>query len=309
VAVDIVSDTWTDEHREELSSIPANCDVVWLRSATPIENDAEHFRLGDEPGGTATSISLCSGLIPFHAVPGAFVRDYLLQVPVRDDRSANSVAAHYATLVSAMGTGGTSCGFSGRPLTRGQRTARIRFSPGANFRRIPAGVLVGATQNPDNSDFRSMRALDRDGQALVLIGGTFRDGGDVYMTPIGSLPGVEVLAHALATAKSNQPIREVIWPLSLLVNLVVGSLIVLAVWASEVRVVFGVVLALTLAVHATLGICYLLFGYFGYFLPVFVSLAGSALGVMVMNWPSKSVKDDFKAFLEEYRQRPRRKKT
>jgi len=310
VGVNIFTDTWTDEHREALSSqIPPDCDVAWARNATPIENDREHFRLGGTAGGAAATESLCSGLTMFPAGSDGVVREYQWQAMVRDDRSANSVAAHYATLVSATGSLGKACGFSGRLLGDAERIARIRFSPDAGFRRIPAGVLIEAAKAPNDPGMRAMQGLDRESQAVVLIGGAFRDAGDTYLTPIGRIPGVEVLAHALSTAKSNQPIRIASWPISLIVNLVSGILIVLIVWASGLRLVFGTALSVTLAVAATLGLCDFLFNYYGYFPSVFVSMAGAAAGAIVaMTWPAlgwPAMKRGFDTFLAEYRERRR----
>ena len=310
VGVNIFTDTWTDEHRGALSSqIPPDCDVVWAREAVPIEGERDKglFRLANAAGGEAAFDSLCSGLTPFRPGRDGVVRDYLLQVLVKDDRTLNSVSARYATMVSAMATKGTRCGFSGRlPIADADRAARIRFSPRANFRRIPAGVLLSAGGESSESVLRSLRALDRDGQAFMLIGATFRDSSDVYMTPIGSLPGVEVLAHALATAKSNQPIRASSWHVSWMVTLVAGILLVLVVWASRLRLLFGAALSLTLAVAATLGICSYLFSYYGYFLSVFVSTAGAAIGAIVnmtSQSQSLSMRKGFETFRAEFLER------
>jgi CHASE2 domain-containing sensor protein len=49
-------------------------------------------------------------------------------------------------------------------------------------------------------------------KSAVLIGGTYKEARDEYATPVGTLPGVVLLAHALYTEALGRPIRTVpVW--------------------------------------------------------------------------------------------------
>ena len=305
VGVDIFTDTWTEEDRREFSLMPlGNCKVVWARDARPIESEPATFELGRASGSDADTA--CMGLAVLETSDDGVVREYRKNVLVRDVNSESSVATPYATLVTALASLGEACGIEANAQSEtGEGRAKIRFSSNAEFRRLSAGVLLTAAEAPDGRIMQALRTHVVAGQTIVLIGGTFRDGRDVYMTPVGMMPGVEILAHAVATAQSGRPIREVSWQASLLLDLVVGCGLVWIVSKSRLRLLWGIALSTLVAVASTLIVCYALFSYLGYFLSVFVSAAGAVLGAIVdMTW--HPMKNEFNAFRAEYRRLARR---
>lgn len=65
---------------------------------------------------------------------------------------------------------------------------------------------------------------------IILIGGTFASARDSYLTPKGSLSGLEINAYAVRSELAAAPFREVGQPASLLLDLAVG---VMTLWLTR----------------------------------------------------------------------------
>jgi CHASE2 domain-containing sensor protein len=87
---------------------------------------------------------------------------------------------------------------------------------------------------------------------MVLIGGTY-EASDNYLTPIGRMPGVELLADAIASDLNGSIIPAEYWPLSALLDALAGVIIMWIYfvwkhtpWALTLSLI-GIVIALVLA--------------------------------------------------------------
>jgi CHASE2 domain-containing sensor protein len=107
----------------------------------------------------------------------------------------------------------------------------------ATFKRINAhDVLQGAQQ-----DYWQERSKLRD--AIVIVGGTYAEGRDVYTTPVGPRHGVELIAHAIETDLMGGGIREFNHHLAHALDVVVGLLFLAVTWRFPGRGAFHIALA------------------------------------------------------------------
>ena len=80
------------------------------------------------------------------------------------------------------------------------------------FSPIEAGYLLSATpqksylNTPQDEDVKEARALRQ--KEIVIVGGTYKGARDIYRTPFGEMPGVQLLAQAVEN-DLNQGISEV----------------------------------------------------------------------------------------------------
>jgi adenylate cyclase len=147
---------------------------------------------------------------------------------------------------------------------------RVDFTgPAGSFTAFPGGPLVkfarsGVTPDVENP-FRGR---------IVLVGATFQDSREVYPTPVGPMPGIEIQANMVHTLLSRRALLPPHWALNLL--FLTGACLTVALlsfWLRPVWVV-GVVLALMVAFVAFSYEAYSTGGYWLDFVaPVFGMLA------------------------------------
>lgn len=87
--------------------------------------------------------------------------------------------------------------------------------------------------------------------AVVLFGGTYAAGRDVYMTPVGPRHGLELVAQAVETSLTMGGIREFNHHLAHILDLVVGYLILIILWRFPGHTAFATTL------FAAMGLAYL----------------------------------------------------
>ena len=136
------------------------------------------------------------------------------------------------------------------PLTiRPDELLRINFvGPARSFLTIPSGAIAplgdaGTEIAPDNP----LRGR------IVLIGGTFAESQEIYHTPHGPMPGVEVhanLVHMLVTRRFIRPAAWG-WGLGLQVALVLLSGVALVVFRPAMGALVSVAGAIAVAVLAS----------------------------------------------------------
>jgi adenylate cyclase len=154
------------------------------------------------------------------------------------------------------------------PLHPGE-LSRINFvGPARSFLTIPSEAVVGL------ADPRAAIAQDNALRGrIVLVGGTFREGRDVFQTPHGPLPGVEIHANVVHMLLTRSFIRPTGW----LVGLALQTAVVLLTSALLVllRPLAGTLLGTAAALLVSVPGSYLAFQRGGYWvdfvLPVIVT--------------------------------------
>jgi CHASE2 domain-containing sensor protein len=92
------------------------------------------------------------------------------------------------------------------------------------FRRVPArAVLAGAKQ-----DWWKTRSPLRD--KIVLLGGTYRAARDEYITPVGPMAGVELIAQAIESDLQGGGIRATNEVVAIVLDIISGLLLVYLNW-------------------------------------------------------------------------------
>ena len=166
--------------------------VVWARDAVACEAHA--------PEGTATSACHTGGLMPLDYLGGREDEPFGL-VTIQPDHGGT--IRRYQRFVET--TSGQMQSFAagivravvgpGRQVDSGDtRPLSIEFRRGTPLRISASTVLAWAADS--TSDYRSSGPLrDR----IVLFGGHYRAARDEHPTPLGLMPGVEIMAQALET--------------------------------------------------------------------------------------------------------------
>lgn len=301
VGVDLLTDHWTAADRQALGvAVDSDCTVVWARDgdAAMDANGSRYYRLRTVVDGVGPNERLCMGLPVYQPDRDGVVRNYQTVVSAVPPGAPSKAPEPYATLIHAVTEEGRACDFHAAPGAT-PVPQKIRYSFGRSFARVPARTLLDAAGATDGALWHSLKTNVVGAHPIVLIGATFRDAKDVYMTPIGPLSGIDIVAHGSATIASGRPIH-IVGPFhSLLIDAIVGSGIVVIVAASRLRLVWGTLLSLTLSFAGAFAICFFLFDYFGRFLSVFASISGAVLGSVVdMMWGP--MWRNVQAFIAEY---------
>lgn len=113
-------------------------------------------------------------------------------------------------------------------------------------RRLSAGDVLQASTSPRWQASKPFR--DR----IVLIGGSYRAGRDVIISPMGAKPGVSLVADAVRTELGQGPIEPLRDGLAFLVDVLIGALIVYISFRCPVGVALALIL-LALPVMTAVG--------------------------------------------------------
>ena len=275
IGVDLDTGDWKPG---EASSVPAKPGrIVWARLFDPDPAGPLRIAKLDNVLGSGGD-NLCFGLTAMQQDSDLLVRQYPGEY--HQERNGETVAyPSFPIVVHHLVTDGT-CPKEGDPRAEGERTAStwdegrllIRYRGERHeIRKITAGALLDtydlARQAPRNPAVERLKTL-LDGH-VVLLGGTYRAGRDVYPTPVGMIAGVEILGQAILTAAEG-PIREagsgLIW-FDLLLGL---SLLLLSV--NHPRVAAGVNVALLFLLIPISGWLFRSFAFFLDTIPVQIGM-------------------------------------
>ncbi len=295
VGVDLLTTSeWSAQNRLDAMSTLSGCPIVWVRDALlNVAGDVDaasasaRFILGGVLGNEGPpevtnkdSPGVCAALPVFETDADGLVRVY--RTHALASIRGNSHSQPYTTFVWAMASPNPSaprCGFEGGVGSSSiDRRKKIRFFDRSSLRRLPATQVLNAAEHRGRL-FNIMQQQVLKPGSRVVVGGAFRHARDRYATPIGSLDGAELLAHAIET--EGHQIREVEWPYSLLADIGLGSALLWGLNRLRLRMLWETILSSVLAGLAALFVCWALFSYYGYFLGVFGSFAGIILGAAV----------------------------
>ena len=169
---------------------------------------------------------------------------------------------------------GEACGapdVTGEALTA--KRVRVNFRGGrASFVHLTASTVMGAAYTPAWDNENPLRGK------IVLLGGAYRAARDRYVTPLGTMSGVDIAAHAVRSASPGGEIKEVGEAVFLALDLLLGCVLVTLTFFSESPwMLVGTAVAVpVLAMTASL-LAYSSFGYFASFMPVLLAVFFHAL--------------------------------
>jgi CHASE2 domain-containing sensor protein len=144
-----------------------------------------------------------------------------------------------------------------------------------SFDRVNAGEVSALAAEP----FWPNSKLIHD--RIVLLGGVFAEARDDYETPVGRMAGVDLIAHAIQTELARGGVREIAIYTSIAIELLSGSLLIYLNW--RFVGVGGFVVSLLFVAATFLGISYLAFRGFAYWLNFPVVMFAVLLHLQVDN--------------------------
>ncbi len=272
VGVDIFTGEWQPDEQikamKRIRTLSAGCNIVWIRDATYVSRGIEgtpFFRLGAVLGTGEPARGVCSALPVFVPDRDGVVR-HIQKDPLTE--TAHGVSP-YETFNKALATG--ECGFVVNQSDN-REPVKIRFT-GNNQLRIVNAKLVLEEAKESRSEFgRALGLTD----SVVILGGFYRAARDQYATPIGELTGTQIIANAV----SGTPISGVWWPILSFLELVTDLVLYWLLWWTRLRSFWSTIVSILVGVLLAFYISWRAFSYGGFFIGVFGSLAGIALGTV-----------------------------
>lgn len=271
VAVDIDTSTsrfsaWRDD--EALRS------VVWARDAVPADKGV--VRMENVLGGPDAA-GLRWGLALLPTDPDGLIRRYQRSFAVAGPTAGPS-GQHITAPSLGVAAADTYCSSASKPACGGSRVAanddshdiRLLTFGGTRtrFKRLSATAVLASASQPWWTQSSPLKGR------LVLVGGTYRAARDEYITPLGPLAGVELVAQA-AEAEIGGGVRPVSHTIMLLVELLAGVLFVYLNWRFPPGNTLSLVVnsAATLVVVAVASyITFSAFSYWATFIPIGLSI-------------------------------------
>jgi CHASE2 domain-containing sensor protein len=209
IAVDIDTSTWSAECRTPLSEIGPP--IVWAQDAIWHE-DARAFTLIPVLGGAPLLPKDRAGVVQFPQDSDGVIRSYVRTVPVVGGHEAESFPWVVVSEKSSPRDNG------------GAEELRLNFA-GERFKFEPLSVtnLLAIAEAKDATGWKTNGPLkDR----IALLGGNYRAARDAYVTPVGPMQGVQILAQAIESEAHHGGIRPVNEWLALLLEILSGVLLV-----------------------------------------------------------------------------------
>lgn len=213
-----------DTSEEEYAHLDPPKNVVWGRDGVIDEGPADH---GGEHGAApavrpgpvlgregAAAAGLVSGLALMPQDPDGIIRRYRHEIPILDEHGGHEEMPTLGWAVVRALPGGAAREASHHPLVlnfAGDRYAFNRLSA----RDVIAGAKLAAwaTVGPLKNK-------------VVLVGGTYRAARDEYITPVGAMPGVQLVAQAVESEIHGGGIRPLAHWLMTILEIASGILLV-----------------------------------------------------------------------------------
>lgn len=307
VGVDILTGDWPPDFYETSARTKLrDCPIVWAWDVVDVESppdgngrrSAAVHRLGKVVGQASPPPGVCTAVPTFPRDADMVARRYWPWVVASPTDGPSPPPGRYWSMVSSLARypDQNVCGETAdRPMAAEPKPARIRFTSNDLLRSLPAGLLLEAAGEPGSDLHRHLQEELKD--AVVILGGTYRHARDEHLTPLGFMPGPNLIANAVYTARSA-PI-ETVHPLhSLAIGVAVGAALLIGLFWIGLRWLWATLASLILSGLAALVISWQLYNYVGYFFGVlgglmgvvlaeFTSVTWAPLRAMWRNWLSE----------------------
>lgn len=271
VGIDVLTERWSAEHAARAVEIGKRCPIVWATGWRPVNDTPDAPVRLTAALGLADASGICSAPPIFYGDSDGVVRRFERQVAV----SADDGVTYHWTFPAVLADPGA-CGRAAPAASTG-RPQRIRFSRSRDWAHASASVVVEvAAAGP--SDNRHSFISSQLGRRIVLIGGTYPEARDAYVTPLGTMQGIHVIASVTTTFAD--PIREPHEAVQWLVDVVIGSTLLvglhLLIADRKRAIVAGAIVTAAVAVILS----WLMFRHVGYAVGVFGALGGVLLALV-----------------------------
>ena len=265
IGVDMITSDWTAEQRQSARdrSIAAapKVRIVWADDGWPDDQGKLH-------------INQLSGLdeqghVDCQAVPAAIpddhgiVRGYLPGVQVADGNTPQVLPAMATILYDIYQNGLPGCAPEGvLPAANTSDEQIVNYSGGgAAFPYLSAATVLQASNGEAWINANPLRGH------IALIGGSFREGRDRYVTPAGYMDGVDILAQTVLS--NSRPVKATSRLWFTLSDLFVGMLLLTSTWfLHRAWVLILSFLLIPIIAMAASYVVFTGFGYFASFVPV-----------------------------------------
>ncbi len=186
--------------------------IIWAQDAI-WHHDTRAFELIPVLSGTKLRSADRTGVVQFPQESDGVIRSYVRTVPVVGGGDAES----FPWVLVATDT--TRNRDDGEP-----EELRLNFS-GERFKFEPLSVsnLLAIAEASDASGWKTNGPLKG---RIALLGGNYRAARDAYVTPVGPMQGVQILAQAIESETHHGGIRPVNEWLAFLVEILSGVLLV-----------------------------------------------------------------------------------
>lgn len=307
IAVDIATDHWWkderygDKYYEEVvkPKLKEGCHIVWageVRNQTGMDGSPSSFDfLGKVVGKSEPPPNLCLAVPVFPRDSDWVVRHYQPWVWVVPSSSHSTTPKRVWTIVSALAEyekGKKVCGDVPDDVKDTEpEEKKIRFSSDYFLNRIPAGLFLEAV----NRDPKAFRGRFKD--HIVILGVNHKHARDQHVTPLGLIPGPNLIGDAVFTARSA-PIKTVSHWVSFVVHVLVGTALLIMLILSRLRWLWATIASILLTGMAAFVLVWQLFNYGGYFFSVLGGLMGVVLAELT-NVMWDPIRDMWKGWLSE----------
>lgn len=315
-------DVDTSSEKYQKVSVPG---VVWARDAEPVcaeragEADkpcggAERVRPGPVLGRTGDEAAEFSGVVLFPQDYDGLVRRYRrVFEPAAGDPAARTrlpldslpwkVARTYCDrLKEGAGTPPTresgGCRRVDRVREEIDRSGRgeemiLNFAGDRySFQHLSAQSVLTAAARPywaSNSPLR---------EKVVLLGGHYRAARDEYVTPVGLMTGVELIANAVESDLSGGGIREVNWLVAVALDILAGLIIYYLNWRFDSP--YAIYLNILAVAVTAFAFSLVAFNSFAYWL----NFTAIQIGVLIhLQYDAARERAEMSEELEQYRER------
>ena len=201
------------EEYQQLLPIPKWPPIVWARDAYLDEKTNQYFS-APILGGNTHTIPLHAGLAVVPQEADGIVRRYQYGVPVIKKEDITKTISYMHTFPWVLAQL-----YQGEYTVRDQPDERLIF----NFLRDRFLIRrLTASQVLKLASSENWRRQEPWKGKIVLLGGSFRAARETYITPIGPMSGVELMARAVEAKLSGTGIRDVNFILMLVFDLVIA---------------------------------------------------------------------------------------
>jgi CHASE2 domain-containing sensor protein len=193
VGVDLDTEDW----KQPLLPGMANPSLVWARLFKPSPSDARKIAelkgvVGNDKG-FALGKQMCFGLTGMQADPDYVIREYQTEFAVEGQPVAYR---SFPSLIRHMWKQ-TTCVPEIAPSREEERRLISFRGEEHEIPQITAGAVLDAGKQSNSPAQQMMKSLLE--HKIVLIGGSYALGRDIYPTPVGLMTGVQILAHSIIT--------------------------------------------------------------------------------------------------------------
>jgi CHASE2 domain-containing sensor protein len=190
IGVDFDTSLWDASFRKSPVLLRKDIPVVWARAAV-VASEGEGPSRKLNIGEFNESDGVCYGVPAYFPDEDGLIREYQQRLRIKSDEFFPSLSFNLTKVTLNHGSCAQSTFGPKPPKDAGIEPQLIGYHGGSPFGHLSAGALLKLAPTPGWVDHNPLKGK------VVLLGGAYREARDYYPTPIGYLPGVDILAHSV----------------------------------------------------------------------------------------------------------------